>query len=395
MRAYSDSSQEALRARGFLKDWAGEGFLTESQRQRLEQETPCELRRTNVFLRIVLGLFTLLIAVAAAGLFFAVFVPRAASRTTGVFLLIFAAVSYAAAELSVSRARLYRFGIEEALAACSVGFLCVGIWMAASHGYGTRDAIDFLVPAAGVVASLWLWHRFGWAYASLAAMIFVLGLPDHWRSSIAVHHVVDAAVYTAALLAVIALRPRFRFTYLDGTFSITEALLWLGIYLVTNLQLLPVNLLVWMGGFETPTDFSKPFYWTTWVLIWCLPPVVLLRGLRIRDRFVIAAGGVAAVLTLITNKPYLGWARHTWDPMLLGALLIGVALFLRRWLAGGAEGVRHGFTARRLSGKDKDWMSAASMTIGLAPPHPAPPPHSPDVQFGGGDSGGGGASSDW
>jgi len=32
-----------------------------------------------------------------------------------------------AAEFAVSRARLYRYGIEEALAVCSVGFLCVGM----------------------------------------------------------------------------------------------------------------------------------------------------------------------------------------------------------------------------------------------------------------------------
>jgi hypothetical protein len=33
---------------------------------------------------------------------------------------------------------------------------------------------EFLVPAAGVVFSLWIWHRFGLSYAFLAAMIFVL-----------------------------------------------------------------------------------------------------------------------------------------------------------------------------------------------------------------------------
>ena len=39
MRAYSASSEEALRARNFLQDWTGEGLLTEPQYQRMEQET--------------------------------------------------------------------------------------------------------------------------------------------------------------------------------------------------------------------------------------------------------------------------------------------------------------------------------------------------------------------
>ena len=99
------------------------------------------------------------------------------------------------------------------------------------------------------------------------------------------------------------------------------------------------------------SEFARPFYWTTWVLIWCLPPIVLARGVRQKDRFVIAVGAIVAILTFVTNKPYLGWQRHTWDPMLLGILLTGVALFIRRWLAAGPSGIRHGFTARAPIGK--------------------------------------------
>ena len=78
---------------------------------------------------------------------------------------------------------------------------------------------------------------------------------------------------------------------------------------------------------------------------------MLARGLRRKDRFVMAAGAIAAILTLATNKPYLGWQRHTWDPMLLGGLLIGVAVFIRRWLARAGESPR--LYRRALSGKDK------------------------------------------
>jgi hypothetical protein len=392
VRAYSASNEEALRARHLLKDWAGEGFLSNAQYQRMEPETVCELRRTNIFLRLVLFLFTLIIVGAAVGLFFVVIFSHPSMQATGIFLLIFAAISYAAAELAVSQARLYRYGIEEALAACSVGFLCAGMQSVLSSGY-------FLVPAAGAILSLWIWHRFGLFYAFLAAMIFVVWLPGYWTSSHSAQHLIVAAFYAAGLLIVAALRPRHRLTYLDAGYSITEAMLWLGIYLAINLQLSSLNLLgQWWGRLQTTTEFSRPFYWGTWVLIWCLPPFVLARGLRLKDRFVIAVGAIAAILTLVTNKPYLGWQRHTWDPMLLGALLIGVAFFVRRWLAAGPGEIRHGFTARRLSGKDKSWMNAGTTAFGFASPNiitPSPQTGSPEVQFGGGDSGGGGASSDF
>ena len=395
MRLYDASGAEALRARHLLKDWVGEGLLTEAQYQRMEQETVCDLRRTNIFLRLVLFLFTLIIVGAAAALFFVVFLSQPSVQTQGIFLQIFAPVSYAAAEFAVSRARLYCYGIEEALATCSVGFLCAGMEAAFFSGRPFSpqpDGAEFLIPAAGAIASLWIWHRFGLHYAFLAAMIFVLWMPGYWTSSHSAQHLIVMAFYVSGLITVAIVRSRHRSEYINDKYAIAEALLWLGVYLAINLQLSSINLLgQWWGGHPAGAEFSRPFYWTTWVLTWCLPPVVLARGMRRKDRLVIAVGAIVAILTLITNKPYLGWQRHTWDPMLLGALLIGVVLFIRRWLADGLNGIRYGFTAQRLSVKD-------SAALGLVAPHsitPGPQTSTPDVRFGGGDSAGGGATSDF
>jgi hypothetical protein len=388
MRVYSESAEEALRARELLKDWASEGLLTAEQYQQVEQETACELRRTHIFLRLVLFLFTLIIVGAAVGLFFTSPGP---DMSNGIFLMIFGALSYAAAEIAVSQYKLYRYGIEEALLACSVGFLGAGMQLVLSS--------SDLVPAAGAILSLWIWHRFGLPYASLAAMSFVVWLPRNWTSSPSAQHMIIAAIYAAGLATAATVHPRYRLTYLNDRFSLTEAFLWLGIYLAINLQLSSVNLQgQWWDRFPDTSEFSRPFYWTTWVLTWCLPPVMLARGLRLKDRFVIIVGILAAILTFVTNKPYLGWPRHTWDPMLLGALLVGIALFIRRWLATGPDGIRHGFTAQRLSGKDKAWMGAGAVTLGVLSPNiiaSSPQPGTSEVRFGGGESGGGGATSDF
>ena len=400
MRVYSASSEETLRARNLLKDWVGEGFVTKEQYQFLEKETVSELRTTNIFLRLVLFLFTLIIVGAGAGLFSEVLLSGASKQTLGIFLLIFAAVCYAAAEFGVSQARLYRFGIEEALAVCSVGFLCAGMDLAFFSGGSYSTKLEgSLVPAAGAILSLWIWRRFGLSYAFLAAMIFVIFLPGYWTSSREAQHAIVAVFYATGLIAVATARSRHRLDYLDEPYSLVEALLWLGIYLAINLQLSSLSLLEpgWRGTWSTP-EFARPFYWTTWLLIWCLPPIVLARGIRQKDRFVIAVGAIMAVLTFVSNKPYLGWPRHTWDPMLLGILLTGVAVFIRRWLARGPDGIRHGFTAARLSGKDKHWMNVGSTVFGQLSPQsitPSPQTSNPDFRFGGGQTGGGGAGGDF
>jgi hypothetical protein len=402
MRLYNASSEETLRARKLLKDWAGEGYLTKEQYQHLERETISELRTTNIFLRLVLFLFTLIIVAGAAALFLEGFFSRPSEQTSGIFLLIFAAVSYAAAEVAVSQARLHRYGIEEALAVCSVGFLGVGMQLALFSGrpYSPNpDAAQSLVPAAGALFSLWIWRRFGLWYAFLAAMIFAVFIPGDWTSSHWARHMIVVAFYATGLICVAAVRPRHRFDYLDDDYSLAEAFLWLGIYLAINLQLSSLNVRAqWWVGTQAAAEFPRPFYWTTWVLIWCLPPVILVRGVRQKDRFVIAVGTIAAILTFVCNKPYLGWQRHTWDPILLGVLLTGVALYVRRWLARGPGGIRHGFTAARLSGRDKRWMSIGSAGLGLVSPQsitPSTQTRSPGFRFGGGASGGGGAGGDY
>jgi hypothetical protein len=398
VRLYTASSEETLRARRLLRDWTDDGLLTQAQYGVLEKETVSELRTTNIFLRLVLFFFTLISAGAAAALFFVVFLSRQSDQTTGVSLLIFATVCYAAAEIAVSRARLYRYGIEEALAVCSVGFLCGGMQLALFSGTPSSP-VQSLIPAAGAVFSLWIWHRFGLSYAFLAAMIFVLFLPGYWTSSHSAQHLIVALFYTAGLVGVASAHSHHRFDYLDEAYSLVEAFLWLGIYLAINLKLSSLDLPGhWWGGTRVASEFTKPFYWSTWVLIWCLPPIVLTRGIRQKDRFVIAVGAITAILTFVSNKPYLGWQRHTWDPMLMGILLTGVAVFIRRWLARGPDGIRHGFTAARLSGKDQRWINVGSTVFGTLSPHsamPSPQTNNPEFRFGGGRSGGGGASGDF
>lgn len=403
MRVYSASSEETLRARGLLTDWTSEGFLTQAQYHQLEKETVSDLRTTNIFLRLILFLFTLLSVGAGTLLFFRVFLWKSSDQTSGIFLLIFAAVCYAAAEAAVSQGRLYRYGIEEALAVCSVGFLCAGIQAALFSGSSFSPkphAAQFVVPAIGAVFSLWIWHRFGLWYAFLSAMIFALFLPGYWTVSHSGQHLIIAGFYATGLTFVAATRSRHRVDYLDEVYSYAEAFLWLGIYLAINLKLSSLDLRGqwWDGDIRAASEFAKPFYWTTWALTWGLPPIVLVRGARQKDRFIIAVGTIVAVLTFVTNKPYLGWQRHTWDPMLLGILLTGVAIFLRRWLDRGPSGIRYGFTASRLSGKDKHWMNASSAVLGLVSLQsitPGPQSSSPDFRFGGGASGGGGAGGEY
>jgi hypothetical protein len=80
------------------------------------------------------------------------------------------------------------------------------------------------------------------------------------------------------------------------------------------------------------------FYWATYAAIWLLPATGFALAVRDKHRPMLWANLVMAIATLATNKPYLGWQQHTWDPVLLGALLLATAMVVRRWLSRGPDG---------------------------------------------------------
>jgi hypothetical protein len=135
-----------------------------------------------------------------------------------------------------------------------------------------------------------------------------------------------------------------------------------------------------------------PFYWFTYIAIWLIPVSGLYLALRARERPLLDVSIGLTLLTLATNKAYLGIARQTWDPIILGIFLIAAAVILKRRLFAGN---RDGFTAERILLADERGLSAlgtASAVMPGAPPMPADHVPVRNLDPGGGRSGGAGAS---
>jgi hypothetical protein len=159
--------------------------------------------------------------------------------------------------------------------------------------------------------------------------------------------------------------------------GILQAAAWAGLYLTVNLQITDAH------------DVPRTFYWVTYAATFVLPAVGLWLAVRERDRPLLDVSLAMAVATIVTNKPYLGLTRQTWDPIVFGVALIAIAASLRRWL----RREPRGFTAARLLGRDRDRLALLGTASTLV--QPEIPPQPPTEAEGGGEFGGGGATDRW
>ena len=376
MNIYSRDDERSIRVERLVRDWRKSGLITDEQRDRMLPDLKVDLRRTNLFLRIALFVFGYVIVNAAVGLI-AINVDTNGAAMKWV-TSIAAIGSFFAAQWIISQYRLYRFGVEEALAVAAATLFMIAGAMLFFRNFSTLYAFG-----AGAIAAFVVFRRFGYVYAGVAAIalatcfIFDLEQSDTFRR-----------LFSAILLLTVFFFSRERrqdheWDFPADTYAILETVAWGGLYFVTNLKIT-----TW---FSLP-DEVPVFYWSTYALIWVLPIAGLWFAIRDRHRWMLDLNIVTAIVTLSTNKPYLGAAQKPWDPILFGVMLIVVSLGLRRWIASGANGSRRGFVAHRLLESEKAKLSLAGTATVLVPSAPAPHSQpSPEIG-GGGRSGGAGAS---
>ncbi len=360
MNCYTEEQEDNIRNDSLVREWAQSGLLGAAQADRLAADLKTDLQQTNLFLRIVLFAFGLLI-VGASVLLTIELLDIDGRGPHAILFFISAGVSFGLAE-SLAR-RLYRFGVEESLAVSAVVLTGLGAAVLASNEF-------FAGLLAAAAAALVVYLRFGYMYAAVGSMLCLVASTFQIGQSEIMERVT----------VVLVLLPIFMMVRNETI----AALAWAGVYAAINLLAFEPN---------AASAFPPSFYWATYALTWLLPAIGLYLALKDKNRVLLDVNLVMALATLVTNKPYLGLERRAWDPILLGVFLIGTALVVRRWLANGLDSHRNGYTASRLLSSDKRALAfVGTVSTAIQPDIPAPSPSDTEFKPGGGRSGGGGAS---
>jgi hypothetical protein len=383
MMIYPRDDERAIRAQRMVRDWAASGLVDAGQHDRMMQDLQVDYRRTRLPLRIALFLFGFLILNAVVGL---LALMLSDLRESFGFVLMFAAAgAFFLAQWLIERYRLYRFGIEEAAAVSVIAWFGFGAAIFMRSGF---SALRGFIALAG--ASFIVFSRFGYLYAGVAAVLFAGMIPFNFGIfSGGLQADTPRRLMSIIILLIVFGLARERrkdhdWEFPGDLYAVLETAAWAAIYVLTNLKISE-----WLS---IPDDVPV-FYWSTYAFIWILPAVGLLLAVLDRHRWMLDANILMAIVTLMTNKPYLGGVQQPWDPIGFGVLMIAIALILKRWLSSGADRSRHGFIAERLLASEKERLALAGSATALGPGAPRPHTHEPPPPtFGGGASGGAGAA---
>jgi hypothetical protein len=376
MMIYPRGDERAIRVQRMVDDWTASGLLDAQQRDRMHADLRVDYRRTNKYLRVTMFLFGFLIIHAFIGL---LAIQLDVRDTFGALLVFAAAGVFFGAQWLIARYRFYHFGIEEAIASAAITLAGLGCAILV-NGF---SSVRMFLGLAG--ASFIVFSRYGYLYAGIAAVLFAGVVPLNYDVSFSG---VTQRLFGILILFVIFGLARERrkdheWEFPGDLYGVLETAAWAAIYLLVNLKASD-----WLSNAEVVPQF----YWATYAGIWILPAAGLFLAVRDRHRWMLDANIVMAIVTLTTNKPYLNGVQQPWDPIVFGALLIGIALGLKRWLSSGGDRSRSGFIADRLLASERERLAIASGATALGPGVPHPPGHEPPPAFGGGRSGGAGAS---
>src|SRR5262249_6423474 len=232
---------------------------------------------------------------------------------------VWAIPAYVLAEVAVTRFRLYRHGIEEALGLASAGLMIagVGLWLSTAHPGDRQLFASIAVLTALVLLALFI--RFGSLYAGIGAIAAAAVVPFTFDLSFLSTRFLDAALLAVLAAIVGRLDATAAYEFQADRYQYLEGVLLLGVYGMLNLHLYPASIagdpLFRIGLLQQTSRYG---YWATYVICWAIAAAIATIAVKRRRRTMLHAGMAMLALSFVTNKPYFGLARKSWDPILFG-----------------------------------------------------------------------------
>lgn len=365
-----------------VKRWAKHNFVTADQLIPINEEYKTPFYHPNLIIRILLFVATLLALSGVTGLFFLFF---SGLGETGISItsVVYGIGSFVALEKMFIAKNHFKSGVTEAIMYHACGFTIGGV----------GGLVDFDSPQLMLITSLIVFGFAAYRYLDLlttvAAVLSFAGILfyNFYQAGGILQQVIPFVFILAFGLLywrTKKLKGNEQYSLWTNNLIVIEVISLLFIYAAGNylvVRELSVNLM----DLDLQEGDDIPFAFLFYLLTVIIPVGFLFFGIRSKDIVLLRVSLVALVFSVFTFKYYYSLGHTEITLTLAGAVLIGTAIILMRYL----KIIRNGFTGDNLLSERWADMNVEafviSQTMGGNVAHS-------DNLGGGGDSGGGGAS---
>lgn len=386
MIAHDPAGLDALSVLEKAREWHARRLLSDAQWQAVQAQFPSRFYSPNVFVRIGLGVFCLLLLLAAMGLA-GVLVEPDGQWAFATFCLFWGAVWIVLLEIwAIDRLRHYGSGLDDMLLYVGISTMLAGLYAFLNYSTDTLVYWVFAWPFL-VLGSLRYVDRLMTAAAFVCSFGIVLMLVDK-IPKVALWLLPFAGMAFSAAVYVFARKGQQR----------NEWRHWFELLVV--LELLGLVAFYASGNYYLVQQTAETIYQQAqpplggffWVFTFGVPVAYIYSGLRHRERARLDLGLGAFGAALFTFRYYFHVLPLAWAAVAVGGFLFVVAYVSIHYLR---KKRFPGYTYEpesKLSLLQEIEEQLLEQTIASQSP---PVPAKPDTGFGGGQFGGGGAGSDF
>lgn len=364
------------------------GLISKEENTAIQKAYPATLYIPNLFLRIGLGILTLIISLAVLGVVFLEI--KSGNSYSGIFFFV-GAILLVALEIAIHVKGIYQGGIDDVLLHTGIVFILSSIAVRDSTNPALGQAVLSLVACIlYLLAFLRYLDRLAivGAFAGITVLLHavIIGLL-HWPLLVllSITAIVIAELY---LLIGYLLKKQELVNYHPG-FRLSKYLLVIGGYACFHLWVAENLYAEYPRGNNLghPHSGMLLVYWS-WTILY--PVFVVILGIRKRSRPWIRLG-IGLLLSLLL---FLQWHEHPM-PDELAALIIGLLLIITAYFVIKYLKINDSIFNDR-PGRDSAGLDALlpAILLGTIEPAGSNTPQS-STQFGGGSFGGGGAGGEF
>jgi hypothetical protein len=384
MIAYNQQGLDALLTKAAAREWHDKGLLSQEKWQAVQERYVSNFYSPNIFVRIGLAIFCLILLQASMGLVAMVVKPDSSMGFT-FFALFWGAVWLLALELwAIRSARHYGSGIDEMLLYVGLGAIMGSIFSQMPYSTGTLAYFVIAWPFLFVGSLRYLDRLL--AAATFICSLGIVMLTINEAPGLAIYALPFAGMLFSAAAYFFSRKgqARYEWRHWHGALAVTELLALVAFYASGNYWV------VQQAGeqlFQLPAPALGGLFW---VLTFGVPVLYLILGLRRKDRLMLDIGIACTGAAVFTFRYYFHVLPPAW-----AAVAIGAGLFVTAWWC--IDYLRKNAGAYTYAA-DSDTNLLQEIEEQLIEqtianqPTPAPEPKS---SFGGGQFGGGGAGQDF